>query len=362
MSPLRPPFPRPTVAGLRPGVESAEAGWQAAETAATEAAAAVSVARAALEAARRSGDAVAIGDAATTLADAVDAAARADAQRAAAEAALARARAGLLALLAPYDDPTALDGSRPVALLPVRIETRFMPGPELWVRLFPDDLHADTHEPGLTAGEREWGEHFWREGWAPPAEADAWRQLAARFGPRRAAWIATVLTPVNVALRGLRGQTPAFPATAARPAAWSRAARAATRPAPRSGLRAHNPTPTRRAAGSVIPDPLPIGPSPTAAAAGSAGDLPVDDGVRWRVDFDAAVSAGMALKIPLTAQQAQDGFDRLLVVGVKPTLTAVTGATRVSRALIAHHHTGGLSLPPAGSPTNSSDEGRRPTT
>ena len=360
--PWRPPFPRPTVAGLRPGVEAADASWQAADAAASEAAAAEVAARAALEAARRSGDAAAIDAAVKALAGAVEAAARADAQRAAAEGALARARAGLLALLAPYVDPTALDGSRPVALLPVRIETRFMPGPELWVRLFPDDVHADTHEPGLTAAEREWGEHFWREGWEAAAEADAWRQLAARFGPRRAAWIANVLTPVNVARRGLPGETPAFAATAARPAAWSRAARTATLPDRWVVLGYWGGQRTLRAAGSVIPDPLPTGPSPTAAAAASTADLPVDDGVRWRVDFDVAVAAGMALKIPLTAQQARDGFDRLLVVGVKPTLTAATGAARVRLALIAHHHTAGLSLPAAGTPTNTSDDGRSPAT
>ena len=43
-----------------------------------------------------------------------------------------------------------LDAAYPVALLPVRLETRFA-GSLLQVRIFPDEILADTHEPGLTA-------------------------------------------------------------------------------------------------------------------------------------------------------------------------------------------------------------------
>ena len=84
--------------------------------------------------------------------------------------------------------------------------------------------------------------------------------------------------------------------------------------------------------------------------------------MRWRVDFDAAVAAGMGLKIPLTAEQARDGFDRLLVIGVKPTLSATSAASRLASLLDAHHYTDGLTLPPPGTPTNATQDARPPTT
>src|SRR5262245_47714989 len=61
-------------------------------------------------------------------------------------------------------DPTRLiermDDHIPILLLPVRVETRFMPvmaPTELWVRILPDDIAVHAHEPELTAGERAAG-------------------------------------------------------------------------------------------------------------------------------------------------------------------------------------------------------------
>jgi hypothetical protein len=117
-------------------------------------------------------------------------------------------------------------------LLPVRIETRFGKddngGDILKVRIFPDELMADVHEPPLTKEERVAGEKFWRDGWAPEKERDAWRALVAMCPAPRAAWIAHILTPVNVTDRSV-GQ-PVFPDTEMHPHSWTRAAEARVLP------------------------------------------------------------------------------------------------------------------------------------
>ena len=74
-------------------------------------------------------------------------------------------------------DPLLLNGDRPLVLLPVRLETRFF-GQELRIRVFPDKIHVDTHEPELTADEVEWGKHFHTLLWnaaTEDARKNAWR-------------------------------------------------------------------------------------------------------------------------------------------------------------------------------------------
>ena len=49
------------------------------------------------------------------------------------------------------------------------LETRFFPqadgSSELRVRVYPDKVHIDSHEPELTADELTWGQHFWEQTW-----------------------------------------------------------------------------------------------------------------------------------------------------------------------------------------------------
>src|SRR6202040_2130068 len=111
---------------------------------------------------------------------------------------------------APPAPQRQLAASTPLLLLPVNVETRFMDtagGPsELWVRIYPDAIAIDPHEPGLTDQEVADGTAYWDAAWragksTPPSDAEKapWRGLAARYGAQRAAWIALQLTPVNVA-------------------------------------------------------------------------------------------------------------------------------------------------------------------
>ena len=58
---------------------------------------------------------------------------------------------GLLVRFTPESLTATLDGRHPVAMLPVRIETRFDSETHLRVRVFPDQVHIDAHDPALKA-------------------------------------------------------------------------------------------------------------------------------------------------------------------------------------------------------------------
>ncbi|MEU6578247.1 hypothetical protein [Streptomyces sp. NPDC046805] len=252
--------------------------------------------------------------------------------------------------------PTTL----PVVLLPVRLETRFT-ATELLVRIYPDEIHIDTHEVPLTTDEGEYGRRYWRALWAArgdlPAEQAAWGELADRFGAERAGWIARALFPLNPFDQpgmGGAGAQPTFPPTGdPRPASWTK--RPVARALPTRWYVVGRPKDPAAAVvtrvggpvGGAAGGPLPVGPAPTA-------DLdhldpaapPTDEATRWLVDFAAAEAAGMAVRLPRGT-----GYAQLFAYGVMESQP--TRATAELTELIeAHYYTRGLGYVPPGAPSN----------
>ncbi len=253
-----------------------------------------------------------------------------------------------------------VETTAPLLLLPVRLETRFMqPAPgaamELLVRVYPDDIHVDTHEPLLTAEERDLGAIFQQQSAGTGAGGEdarkaAWRMLVNRFGVPRAAWIARVAKPAAATTDPTRARPwTRAPYTKVLPDRWIATA-----------YRGDRATVTVWSKPVAQGKPtLPTGPSPSASTATPPSEpaLPaVDDGMRWMIDFKAAEDAGMALRIPLTDEQAALGFERLIVTGVK-SADATVAAQLVVELLDAQHYTNGWSLLPQNTPTNNSEAG-----
>jgi len=114
-----------------------------------------------------------------------------------------------------------------------------------------------------------------------------------------------------------------------------------------------------RAIGHAIVEPLAVTLSPDASAAQQfdiSGDgLVVDEAVRWTIDFQRAVDIGMALQMPLAGTDVQNGFDELLVVGVKGSLPPQLSATELARLFDEHHYGRSLAFVRQGTPTNNTE-------
>jgi hypothetical protein len=254
--------------------------------------------------------------------------------------------------MSPQHDLPGIDAAIPVTLLPVRIETRFAgtaAAPQLQVRLYPDDVHVDHHDPRLTESEVAAGKRYWTSVRAGTAGDGPWAQLLKDAGPTRAIWVQQALTPTNAA------GAPAFPnvATVDGTAGLPAAARAL----PRSFIvRVRHASGETIVQGSDIPPSLQVGVSFGDAPAGTTPPAPppadatrvLDEGMRWMVDFDAAVRVGMAVTVNLPPQTSfvQD------VVAVGVPVAGADGAAVMAALIESHRLSDGAAFIPPGTPTN----------
>ena len=257
---------------------------------------------------------------------------------------------------------SALDGRIPVALLPVRIETRFGDDRKsLQIRVFPDQIHLDAHEPELTDDERAAGEWYWRQRWPDLDDGEAaqiaWQKLTERFRPGRARYVVDLLRPTNA--DASPQAAPVFPDTDRRAAPWTRPVVATALPDRWVAVGFQGDREVFRVWSKRVPDRLPTGPAPGQDPPPDAhpGEPTVSEELRWAMDFTAAVEAGMAIVVEDPKDMAprstlRAGLSRLVVLGVDWTLTPEEGAAQLETLLAGHAATGDLGFVAPGTPTN----------
>jgi len=255
----------------------------------------------------------------------------------------------------PHDPFASLDPALPLALLPVRIETRFFLGhqpPELRIRIFPDAVHADGHQDALLRSEQSAGRAFWARVAEAPGDAAgrdaAFAWLSERLGPWRAAWVATALRPAP-GPGGGPPRPPAVPTLIPGAPTWARLLPERFAVVLLAAEERHGPW-----WGGRLADPIPFAPGPADTGELGTRDWLTAQGLDWVHDFDAAERVGLGIRIDLSgfsAAQRAAGFDELLVFGVRDG----DQQQAMGALLRAHRYTEGLDFIPPGTPTNATE-------
>jgi hypothetical protein len=236
-----------------------------------------------------------------------------------------------------------LNGSIPILLFPLRVQTRFDLD-DLLVRVYPDEISVQELERRLTPDEITAGEAFHaaagEEGAARRREI--WRGMARDFGLPRAAWIREATRPGAPA--------PQTADTFLRiPAAWTLPERLVFL------FFGENDLLLGQAIGATIPDGLEAGFDPTRPRFGLErrdGELTFPPELLWQVDFAAAESVGMGLRMPLNALGGNRTIKRIVVLGVRLSADENRSVELLEQLIENHRLSDGFAFVRQGTPTN----------
>lgn len=113
---------------------------------------------------------------------------------------------------------------------------------------------------------------------------------------------------------------------------------------------------------TAVINPLILGPDPQkleTELSQQGGDLVLGDDFDWIANFDKAIQVGMGMRLPLSEPFASQGFDRLLVLGIRVSSSAADHKALLEELIDNHHYSPeGMSFLPQGTPTNNTGEQR----
>lgn len=269
------------------------------------------------------------------------------------------------------EDVGRLPGTEPIVLCPIRLETRFQ-GNQLLVRVFPDEIFLNTHETALTVAERDAARQYYEDLNTGTAESTLWRDLVARFGVERSAYLLREMLPVfgspgssttsssmcGGVLTGGNNQELTFPEDIQlRSSKWTRPGEAIL-PDRWVVVTYHGTEPGRITLGNRILEPLAMTPDPKLQDADLAvveGTYKIDNNLRWSLDFQRAVEVGMGIVVDMQGNEPTDGYERIIVVGVKTSMSELDGSRLLEKLIDAHHYTRGVAILRQGTPTNNTE-------
>lgn len=117
-------------------------------------------------------------------------------------------------------------------------------------------------------------------------------------------------------------------------------------------------------AGNVVPANLQLGLDPAKFNddqlfhLDSNGNLEVDPGLKWMTDYPTAESVGMGISLDITDAQWDQGFDRLIVLGLQNG-DAMTSKAKLEELVTNHiYSVDGMSILKTGTPTNNTQQSK----
>jgi hypothetical protein len=237
-----------------------------------------------------------------------------------------------------------LKAGKPVLCLPLRIETRFAnpEKPRLLLRIYPERIFVDAHDPRLSKRETEIAQSMakvvFKKEVSDAEKINIWQECIDTVGPHRARYLAQRISDKSlVAERTDEDSRPSY--LRLLPKQWIVRGFVA-------GVKVFE------AEQEIDQDAL-IAASPEADFFNAQG-VDKDSPIGWMTSFAAAKKIGMAIEKPLPPA-ARNGFDQLIVVG-EPT--AGDAADALGTQLLAQLYSVGVGFAPQGMASNNTEETR----